>query len=374
MAAWTRFARYRISGLLLAAFALAACGSKDGGVTLPPQPPPAPPPPPPPPPPPVVASVAMSPVYQAGSIGQSVTITATPKDSAGNTMTSSVSWFTSDPAVATVTSNGSVQIKGVGVAVITATSDGVSALAAVGSALPGNTNPVDHVFVVVEENTEYGSSIGSPQMPYFNALATQYGLATQYFGAAHPSLPNYFSMTIGNTENAVNSFADTVTDDNVVRELVSAGKSWRSYAEGLPSVGYLGGDNGSYIKHHNPFTDFTDVINDTTQRKNLVPFTQLAADMSAGTLPNYAMIVPNVCSDGHNCSLAVLDQWLRQYIGPLLRNAQFQQSGLLIVTFDEGSTNQGTGGHIATVVVGPRARRAFQSATTFSHPSLARFV
>jgi len=35
-----------------------------------------------------------------------------------------------------------------------------------------------HVFIVVEENTNYSSVIGSSSMSYLNSLATQYGLAT----------------------------------------------------------------------------------------------------------------------------------------------------------------------------------------------------
>ena len=36
------------------------------------------------------------------------------------------------------------------------------------------------------------------------------------------------------------SFSGPVSQDNIVRELIAAGKSWKSYAEGLPSVGYTG--------------------------------------------------------------------------------------------------------------------------------------
>ncbi len=42
--------------------------------------------------------------------------------------------------------------------------------------------------------------------------------------------------------------------DNVVRELTAAGKTWKSYAESLPSVGYTGGDQGAYLRHHNPMS------------------------------------------------------------------------------------------------------------------------
>src|ERR1035437_10622609 len=112
----------------------------------------------------------------------------------------------------------------------------------------------DHVILVVEENHSYSDVIGNSSMPYFNSLASQYGLATQYFANAHPSLPNYMVLTTGLTETLDDNFAGTISDDNVVRELVKAGKTWKSYAESLPSPGYLGGDSDTYVRNPNPFT------------------------------------------------------------------------------------------------------------------------
>src|SRR6202048_2014192 len=63
---------------------------------------------------------------------------------------------------------------------------------------PGQTNPqFGHVFIVVEENVGYSDVIGSSSMPYFNGLANKYGLATNYYANLHPSIPNYFEMTVG---------------------------------------------------------------------------------------------------------------------------------------------------------------------------------
>src|SRR6202166_441191 len=109
-----------------------------------------------------------------------------------------------------------------------------------------------HVFIVVEENHSYADVIGSTSMPYFNSLATSYGLATQYYANAHPSLPNYFELTAGEglsiTGLAGDSYPGPVTQDNVVRALAAAGKTWKSYAESLPAVGYIGVDSGEYVK------------------------------------------------------------------------------------------------------------------------------
>src|SRR5713101_8900703 len=110
-----------------------------------------------------------------------------------------------------------------------------------------------HVFLVVEENHSYSEVIGNAAMPYLNSLASQYGLATQYYANTHPSLGNYFMLTTGQIITNNDNFTGTVPADNVVRHLLAAGKTWKVYAESLPSVGYLGGDTGLYVKHHNPF-------------------------------------------------------------------------------------------------------------------------
>src|SRR5581483_7193327 len=136
------------------------------------------------------------------------------------------------------------------------------------------------VLLVVEENHSYSDVIGNSSMPYLNGLASQYALATQYYADAHPSIPNYFMLTTGLPESLDDAFAGTVTDDNLVRELVKAGKTWRSYAESLPSPAYVGGDVYPYWKHHNPFAYFSDVIG-TSQAANIVPFSQFSSDLAA---------------------------------------------------------------------------------------------
>src|SRR5204863_8057865 len=190
----------------------------------------------------------------------------------------------------------------------------------------------NHVFIVVEENTNYANVIGNSSMPYLNGLAQQYGLPTQYYADPHPSLGNYFMLTVGDIVTNNDSYSGPlVTEDNVVRELLTAGKTWKSYAEDLPRVGYTGPDVGKYARRHNTVALLADVVNDPNQVKNLVPFTQFATDLSSNTLPNYALIVPNTCNDAHDCPLSTADSWLKTHIDPLIKSAQFQQDGLLII-------------------------------------------
>src|SRR5450755_2074451 len=91
--------------------------------------------------------------------------------------------------------------------------------------------PSQHVVLLVEENHSYSSVINNPAMPYFNSLAKNYALLTNYYANVHGSLPNYLEMTTGQIETMNDAYTGTISADNVVRELLLMGKTWKSYAE-----------------------------------------------------------------------------------------------------------------------------------------------
>ena len=240
----------------------------------------------------------------------------------------------------------------------------------------GSVPQFGHVVVVLEENHSYSDVIGNSAMPYLNSLASQYGLATQYFANAHPSIGNYFELTTGQIITNNDAFSGTVSSDNVVRHLLSAGKTWKSYAENLPAAGYTGGDVYPYSKHHNPFAFFTDVVNSQNQLNNLVPFSEFGADLANSQLPAYSFIIPNMLDDGHDGSLNQADSWLRTNIAPLIASPNFQHDGLLIILFDEsldGDTQYG-GGQVAALVISPLAKKGYQSKTVYQHQSVCRLL
>jgi phosphatidylinositol-3-phosphatase len=232
------------------------------------------------------------------------------------------------------------------------------------------------VVVVLEENHGYSSVIGSSQMPYLNSLATQYAQAAQYYANTHPSIGNYFMMTTGQIITNNDAFNSTIAVPDIVGSLLSAGKTWKSYAESIPSVGYTGGDVlPLYLRHHVPLSYFPEVVG-TAQANNLVPFTQFAADLKAGQLPDFSFVTPNTQDDAHDGTLAQADTWLQTNMGPLLADAQFQQNGLLIIVFDEAATTDSTngGGHVAFIAVGPMVKKGFQSATLYQHQNLLALI
>ena len=190
-------------------------------------------------------------------------------------------------------------------------------------------------------------------------------------------------IPVGSVHDA---FAGTVSDDNIVRTLNGAGKTWRGYMESIPSAGYTGGDVYPYARHHDPFVYLSDVLGSSTQAANVVPFTQLSGDLSAGSLPNFAFIVPNLEHDAHDCptggtsctdndKFAAADNWLKSNLDPLIRNPALANS-VFIITWDESDITDTAhgGGQVATILVGAHVKPAFRSSTLFQHESTLRLV
>jgi acid phosphatase len=266
----------------------------------------------------------------------------------------------------------------------------------------------NHVVWVMEENESASSVIGSGSAwAYLNSLATQYGVANNYWANYHPSIDNYFMITTGTDPAyqatakssactmyycaAADNYTGTVSADNIVRHMLTAGKTWKSYAQSLPSVGYIGGDipasgtAGTYYIRHNPFAYFSDVRNSTTELANLVPVTQFATDLAANNLPNLTYIVPDGLHDAHDGTPAQADTFLQTNLAPLLASPAFQPGGdgLLIIAFDEAAdsdTGCGNGnvscggGRIAVVMIGPNVKQGYQSTVLYQHQNLGRTI
>lgn len=241
----------------------------------------------------------------------------------------------------------------------------------------GSSTPaaIQHVVIVLEENHGYSSVIGNGEMPYLNGLAAKYAVATNYYANTHPSIGNYFMLTTGELVTNDDAYTGVVSADNLARLLRAGGKSWKVYAESLPAAGYLGGDQYPYVKHHNPFAYFSDVVNDAAQAQNIVPFPQFGRDQAAGAMPTFAFVVPNELNNGHDGTLAQSDAWLRSNMDPLVNSASFGQT-LLIVVYDESDSSDAAhgGGHVAAVLAGGRVKLGLKSTTLYQHQSLLRLM
>ena len=243
-----------------------------------------------------------------------------------------------------------------------------------------------HVWMITEENHSFEEVVGNPQMPYFNQLIQQYGLATQFYSDQHSSLPALMWLVAGAPVELDN---DTVScghpDDNVVRELLNRGYTWRSYQEDLPYAGFQGlyGPDYLYYRRHNPLIDFTDVCPGTGQDTNSVPLAQMARDFSQIGAVNFAYLTPGVNDDGHDGTLEAADQWLQWNVPQILARPEFSPGGegILFVVWDEGNLTDdrcsatvwdGCGGRTATLVIGPQIVSGYQSTIFYRNENVLK--
>lgn len=259
-----------------------------------------------------------------------------------------------------------------------------------GVSIAQNVPRSSHVWMITEENHSYEDVVGNSQMPYYNLLASQYGLATQFYSDQHSSLPALMWFVAGApVERNNNTVSCNHDDDNIVRELLVRGYTWRSYQTNLPYAGFqglYGGTDNSYYRRHNPLIDFSDVCPGTGQDTNSVPYSQMAADFAQGDTVNFAYITPDVNDDAHNGSLQAADQWLQNNVPAILARPEFSPGGdgILFIVWDEGtlysdnrcssSVGKGCGGRTATLVIGPQVTPGYQSTITYHNENVLSTV
>jgi hypothetical protein len=249
------------------------------------------------------------------------------------------------------------------------------------------------VVTIVLENQDYADIIGSPNAPYLNSLVAQYGLATNYQDSGtHPSLPNYLYMISGDTQypggididpNA--SYAGTdfpVMKDNLGHQLQQAGVHWRAYAEDMGTPCALL-PSGNYAPKHVPFLYFDNIQNGPNGlcAEKIVDFSALEGDLAASA-NQYIFITPNLLDDGHNptndpvTGLKQADAWCQSEIPKLMATAQYQNGGIIFLTWDEAEGRNGNPlDQIPMIVISPNLVSAgFQSTTAYSHANFLATV
>lgn len=230
--------------------------------------------------------------------------------------------------------------------------------------------PGPRVLLVVLENADY---VEARTRPFLAQLAREGGLLRWSFAVGHPSQPNYLALTAGQTAG-VDSDAMVTLDVPHLGDLLEArGRTWKVYAEGYPGGCFLGVGAGGYARRHVPFLSFQNVQADPARCRRIVEAAELATDIRQGTLPDYALYVPDVRHDGHDTGVDAADRWLAATFGPWLTEPRFMAQLLFIVTFDEGR-RWWRRNHIYTVLYGDRVRAGSVSDMRYDHYSLLRTI
>jgi acid phosphatase len=227
---------------------------------------------------------------------------------------------------------------------------------------------VEKILVFVVENHSLDQM--RDQMPFTRGLATRYGYADDYVAIRHPSLPNYLAIAGGDTFGVSDDgppASHRLSGASVFGAAVRAGSTARLYAESMSSPCRVD-SSGTYAVKHNPWAYFADERAEC-QRGDL-PLAALDQDVAAGGLPAVGMVIPDLCNDAHDCSLAHADDWLRHYVGEVLQGPDWASGHLaVVVTADEDDSHHGN--KILTVVASPAVQQLVVH-THLDHYALSR--
>jgi phosphatidylinositol-3-phosphatase len=241
---------------------------------------------------------------------------------------------------------------------------------------------VDKLLVIMAENRSAADV--SAHMPYLKSQSRLYGTATNYHAITYPSLPNYLVIAGGSTfgvrENQIPD-EHPRKGPSVFGQLLASGRTAKTYAEAMPHNCTLR-NKGAYVVRHNPWAYFADPAERSACRKYDVPSGSptsgaLADDIAEGHLPSIGLLIPDNCHNGHDCSIATTDRWLRSWL-PTIKNGPDFRSGRLavIITWDED--DRSSGNHVAMVVIHPalkgRDPKSRRVTTRLTHYALSATI
>ena len=240
-----------------------------------------------------------------------------------------------------------------------------TALAAASTTVTGTPSPTPgsgmpdfaHIYVIILENKEYGRIVGSSAAPYMNQLIARYGQATNLYAETHPSEPNYIALTSGGLQGTDGDGTYDLSAPSLFDQVAASGRTWHVYAQGYPGGCFKSfqaapvqdgpGAVGDYVRKHNPAISYTAISGNPARCANITGlsgFDPAAAD--------FEMIIPNEINDMHSSSVQAGDDFLKEFVPQITGSPAFKNS-LLVVTFDEGDSNDQGGGHIATILASP---------------------
>ena len=247
---------------------------------------------------------------------------------------------------------------------------------------------LQHIFYIMMENHSVNDILGNTgDAPYLNQLAKSYGVALQYFGVTHPSLPNYLAAISGDFQGiwddcaagaavtcGPEAFGSSLTRDQaisasnrphlfngqtLVDQLETHHLTWKAYMQSMPSTGYTGGSTDLYAQKHNPFVYFMTIRNSLARMQRIVPFTQFDQDMKSGNVANFVWITPDLCNDMHGVSsgsaqaigipacassdgiIARGDSFIHTIVPEIMSSPAWNKGSAIVIPWDESDSSSG---------------------------------
>jgi phosphatidylinositol-3-phosphatase len=264
---------------------------------------------------------------------------------------------------------------------------------AVATSAVAATPSVGHVFVIVLENEDAGTTFApnSPAPYLATTLRGQGAFVPDYYGIGHNSLDNYLAMVSGQSPTlATQADCPLFTDvtpalaapdgqvigqgcvypaqvKTVADQLEAKGLVWKGYMEDMgadpardgattcahPAIGtpdrtQQASAVDQYATRHNPFVYFHSIIDHGACAVRDVALAQLEPDLATvATTPNLSFVTPDLCHDGHDATCAdggpgglpAADAFLRAWVPRITASPAFRRDGVLVITFDEAGSD-----------------------------------
>ncbi|HEY7370716.1 MAG TPA: DNRLRE domain-containing protein [Polyangia bacterium] len=191
-----------------------------------------------------------------------------------------------------------------------------------------------HVVIFSFENRTWsnvGLGFSATTMPYMHSLAAQ----CSYFGdwtetnTSQNSLTQYIGETSGiNNPNTVNDCSPSAscrsTDDNIFRQVRTAGKTTVSYVEGATAGCSASGNAVRHIPALYYFGTYTDATGTHSDHDFCNTEVRPYSELDVNNLPTFAFVTPTLCNDGHDCGDATVDAWASTNVQRVLDSAAYK--------------------------------------------------
>lgn len=302
------------------------------------------------------------------------TPTNTATNTATPTFTPTITSTSTNTATATATNTATPTFTPTSTATNTATNTATATNTP--TPLP-TVSGIDHIIWIWFENKEF-NQITAASAPTFASFAAAGVNFTEFYGHTHPSQPNYLHAFSGSSQGVTTNNYCTfpAPTDSLPQQLAAAGKTWRLYAQGYPGncsdvetfAGGIDGPgvSGRYDRKHNPAIPFEGTRLNPAQCANIQPLANF------DPLVNFSFVVPNAINSMHDGTIAQGDAFLQAFL-PSITNSPDWAHTLLIVSFDEGTSNLNGGGHIWTAARAPWLTGT-SSGITYNHHSVLRTI
>lgn len=234
-----------------------------------------------------------------------------------------------------------------------------------------------HIVVIMEENRTWstvgGVGFRDPDMPYMRSLAKGCTTFTKWTetNTSQSSLTQYVGLTTGvdnhaTVDDCAPSASCRSTDDNVFRQVRSAGGSARNYVEGATTGCSAKGNSAKHVPALYMYGTYRTGVDAHDDHSFCAAEVRPLTELDVGHLPTFALITPSARHDGHDCGNATVDAFASSLLSKILESPTYKAGGTAVmVLYDEDSP-------VPNLIIAPTAVAGAVATARAGHASMLR--